>query len=52
MGVTLGSLMYLPISRVTAKYPQGVSYKTEKRVKLNFSLTLSPNGVFLRDLGV
>ena len=52
MGVNLGSLMYLPISRVTAKYPSRSKLQNRKRVKSNFSLTLSLNGVFLRDLGV
>lgn len=52
MGVSLSSLMYLPINRVTAKYPSRDKLQNRKRVKLNFSLTLSLNGVFLRGLGV
>ena len=40
------------INMVTAKYSSGDELQNRKRVKLNFSLTLSPNGVFLRGLGV
>ena len=50
VGVSLGSRMYLPINMVTAKYSSGDELQNRKRVKLNFSLTLSLNGVFLRGL--